>query len=246
MSSIRRFLFILFSLSSLALTAQIENTGQLLDAMQVKNRAKWFNTLTFKQETIRYSQQGQQRDTSIWDEAVKYPDQFRIDYLNNNRTIIFKNDSAYRFDNRTYVDTRYQPQEFLLFKGGLYFMSPGQVMDKLKSYGYDVSLFREDEFNGQKVYVVGAKKGDLKTKQFWVNKDYFYTVRRISTVSGGRVLDVQYEGHKAFGGGWVERKVIFYINDQLLQVENYLDIKVDIELDELVFDSKSPSFNWYK
>ena len=70
----RAYLF-LFLVLPIGLSAQLTNTGQLLDAMQVKHRGKWFKTLTFQQETIRY-REGQKSETSIWNEAVHYPDHF--------------------------------------------------------------------------------------------------------------------------------------------------------------------------
>ncbi|OEK04801.1 LolA-like protein [Roseivirga misakiensis] len=226
--------------------AQITSTDQLLDAMQVKNRSSWFKEFTFRQETIRYNQNGSIRDTAIWYEAVSYPDHFRIDYNDQGRFVIFRNDSSYRFQNYALQSQRIEPQEFLLFKGGMYFMSPVEVKAKLKTYGYDTSVFREDRLNGKKAYVVGAKKGDLKTKQFWIDADHYFTVRRISDVGQGRILDVQYSDHKRVNGGWVEQKVTFYLNERLLQVENYLDINANLKIPPNVFNPFDPSKSWFK
>ena len=231
---------------STALSAQITNTGQLLDAMQTRYRGKWFKEYTFAQQTIRYTQDGAVRDTALWHEAVNYPDHFRIDFQEPGRFVIFKNDSSWRFQQAELQQQRYEPQEFLLFKGGMYFRSPGSIMDKLKEYGYDTSIFREDRLNGRKAYVVGAKEGDLNTKQFWIDADHFYTVRRISRVSNGRVLDVQYSDHKRVAGGWVEQTVTFYIDGMLLQVEKYLDIDASKPLDANIFNQKKPALDWFR
>ncbi|MFY0592163.1 hypothetical protein [Roseivirga sp.] len=226
--------------------AQISETGQLLDAMQVKNRKTWFKEFTFRQETIRYDQNGAIRDTAIWHEAVSYPDHFRIDYNDQGRFVIFRNDSAYRFQEYQLQRASLEPQEFLLFKGGMYFMSPAKIKEKLEDYGYDVTIFREDRLNGRRAYVVGAKMGDLKSKQFWIDADHFFTVRRISDVGQGRSLDVQYSDHKKVNGGWVEQKVTFYLNERLLQVENYLDIEAAIKLTSDIFNPKVPKRHWFK
>ncbi len=226
--------------------AQITSTGQLMDAMQVKNRSDWFKEFTFTQETIRYNQNGAVRDTAIWYEAVSYPDLFRIDYNDQGRFIIFRNDSAYRFQNYNFQSARIEPQEFLLFKGGMYFISPARVMDKLNEYGYDTSVFREDRLNGKRAYVVGAKEGDLETKQFWVDADHFYTVRRVSKTGRGAVLDVQYSDHKRVEGGWVEQTVTFFLDGRMLQIEHYLDIDASKRLSKEVFDPAKPSKYWYK
>lgn len=242
----KKIYLILFAALHFQTLGQIAETGQLLDAMQTKHRGKWFKTLTFQQETIRYNGEGSLRDTALWNEAVRYPDHFRIDYLNTERTAVFKSDSAYRFEKGQFLSKAHQPQEFLLFKGGLYFMSPSEVLNKLKTYGYDTTKIRRDRFNGQDVYVVGADKGDTNTKQFWLNADHFYLVRRISQTANGAVLDVHYGGHQRFGRGWVERNVTFYLNKRLIQIENYLDIKVEVELTDDVFSATHPKLNWYQ
>lgn len=228
------------------LSAQITNTGQLLDAMQVRYRGHWFKEYTFAQQTIRYHQNGAVRDSSLWHEAVSYPDHFRIDFGEPGRFVIFKNDSSWRFQNHQLQQSRLEPQEFLLFKGGMYFRPSTSIVDKLKEYGYDTSVFREDRLNGRRAYVVGAREGDLSTKQFWIDADHFYTVRRISRVSNGRTLDVQYSDHKRVAGGWVEQTVTFYLDGRLLQVERYLDIDSSRTLKPSIFNPEKPLMDWFK
>ncbi len=242
----RGLLCVLLAVFGHAMMAQIANTGQMLDAMQTRYRGKWFKEYTFAQQTIRYDQNGAVRDTMLWHEAVSYPDHFRIDFAELGRFVIFKNDSSWRFQNETLQQQRFEPQEFLLFKGGMYFIQPAEIMAKLKAYGYDTSIFREDRLNGHRAYVVGARKDDLNTKQFWIDADHFYTVRRISQVSNGRTLDVQYSDHKKVTGGWVEQTVTFYLDGRLLQVEKYLDIDASKPLDKAIFDVASPKINWFK
>lgn len=214
--------------------------------MQVKNRSSWFKEFTFTQETIRYDQNGAVRDTAIWYEAVSYPDLFRIDYNDQGQFVVFRNDSSYRFKDYAFQRAALEPQEFLLFKGGMYYIPASSVKKKLEDYGYDISTFREDRFNGRRVYVVGAKSDDLNTKQFWIDADHYYTVRRISQVSNGKTLDVQYSNHKRVNGGWVEQVVTFYFDGRLVQVENYLDIQADKVLDKSIFNPSNPSKYWYK
>ena len=218
----------------------------MLDAMQTRYRGKWFKEYTFAQQTIRYDQNGAVRDTMLWHEAVSYPDHFRIDFAELGRFVIFKNDSSWRYDNEQLQQARLEPQEFLLFKGGMYFRSPSSIMQKLKDYGYDTSIFREDRLNGRRAFVVGAKEGDLNTKQFWIDADHFFTVRRISQVSNGRTLDVQYSDHKRVKGGWVEQTVTFFIDGRMFQIEKYLDIDASKTLDPAIFNEDNPKMDWFK
>ena len=232
--------------SNFTIQAQITNTAQLLDAMQSRYRGNWFETFTFEQQTIRFQENGAVRDTAIWNEAIHYPDQFRIDYGEAGRFVVYRSDSAYRFTNFELQSARFEPQEFLLFKGGMYFMPANKVLEKLEEYGYNTALFREDRLHGQRVYVIGAEKSDLATKQFWVNADHYYTVRRISLAGQGRTLDVQYSDHKKFADGWVEQTVFFYLNGRLIQKELYLDIEVDVQLSQDIFNQNKPALNWWR
>jgi outer membrane lipoprotein-sorting protein len=239
-------LILILLLGCFELEGQITSTDQLLDAMQTKHRGAWFKNFTFAQQTIRFKQDGSVRDTAVWNEAVQYPDFFRIDYNENGRFIIFRNDSSFRFENFEFQRSGVEPQEFLLFKGGLYFQPASSILQKLKKYGYDTSIFREDYLNGKRAYVVGAQKGDLSAKQFWVDADNFYTLRRVSKLSGERVLDVQYRDHVKIEGGWVEQAVLFYLDGRKIQIENYFDIKIHNTLNENIFDPNDPDKYWYK
>ncbi len=226
--------------------SQIASTGQLLDAMQTRYRGKWFKEFTFEQQTIRYDRNGAVRDTAIWYEAVKYPNNFRIDNNPNGDFVLFRNDSSFRFRSYEFQRAAYEPQEFLLFKGGLYFRPVNTILDQLKAYGYDTSLFREDRFNGRRAYVIGAEKGDLTTKQFWIDADYFYSLRRISGIGGGRTLDLQYADHEKIDGGWVERTVTIFVDGRKVQIEYYLEIDTKPNLGNDVFDPKNPSRDWFR
>ena len=128
----------------------------------------------------------------------------------------------------------------------MYYRPRNEVIEKMKAYGYDTSILRYDQLNGRNAIVVGANADDLKTKQFWLDADHFYTVRRISKTSNGQVLDVIYSDHKPINGGWVEQVVTFYLDGRLLQVENYLNIRADVSLDPDIFQPKSPKRDWFK
>ena len=243
----RKLIILIVLLSSgVCLNAQISFTEQLLDAMQNRYRGKWFQEFAFKQQTIRYDQEGAARDTAMWYEAVSYPDNFRIDQNPNGRFVIFRNDSSYRFDNYEFQRSAFEPQEFLLFKGGLYFRPINSVLNQLENYGYNTSIFREDMFNGRRSYVIGAEKGDLKTKQFWIDAENFYTVRRISGISRDRTLDLQYSEHEEFNGGWVERTVIILVDGRKVQMEYYLEVDAETPIPKDVFNPKNPSRDWFK
>lgn len=247
-----RYLFVVLSVFSFSLfgfSQKIKDTEGLIKAMHQKYQGEWFDAFTFVQETVRYEADGSERDRHIWYEAIAYPKNFRIDYgaIDNGNASLFRNDSMYRFRNGVLERAELNPQQFLLMKGGLYHYEVPAVVTMLQEYGYDVTQFREDRFNGRKVYVLGAPEGDLSAAQFWIDAKKFYLVRRISTVSNGKVLDVHYSDHIKTGGGWVEQTVKFYLDGRYIQLENYKEIDTKPELNSKVFDPKwFGKVHWYR
>jgi cyclase len=49
---------------------------------------------------------------------------------------------------------------------------------RLKRLGFDLATVHDDSWEGRPVYVVGARAGDLRTRQFWVDKERLVFVRR--------------------------------------------------------------------
>lgn len=217
--------------------------------MKKRYQGKWFNAFTFVQKTVRYKKDGQPGDTALWYEAIRYPNNFRIDFGHPKKgnSVVFNADSAYRFQKGKLTNTRYDPQYFLLLKGGLYHRKLKECLQILKKGGYATHLFHQNTYNGRPVYVIGANKGDLKTPQFWIDQQHFYIVRRTQKISKGRVLDVQYTKHKATGGGWVEQIVRFEVDGRLVQIEEYTKIDTSPHLTKDLFDpAKYGQSHWYK
>lgn len=228
---------------------KIQNVEALIEAMHKKYQGKWFDGFTFLQETIRFAEDGSEKDRRIWYEAIQYPNNFRIDYgaLEEGNSALFRNDSMYRFRNNVLERAEVNPQQFLLMKGGLYHFPVHEVAQKLSDYGYDINKFRTTRFRGKKVYVLGAVEGDLKSPQFWLDAKRFYLVRRISTLSNGKVLDVHYDDHLKSNGGWVEQTVKFYLDGRYVQLENYKEIDTAPKLNPGVFDPRQfGQVHWYE
>ena len=106
----------------------------------------------------------------------------------------------------------------------------------MEGYGYNCNIFRKDVLNEKAVYIIGAEKGDLKSKQFWIGTEHFYMVRRISNQKS--TLDVIYSDHISSNGGWVEQVVEFWSNGTYVQKEYYKDIDTNPQLNEAIFDHK--------
>ncbi|WP_422860569.1 hypothetical protein ACOKFD_06950 [Flagellimonas sp. S174] len=208
--------------------------------MKTKNDSNWFRNFTFKQRTFFFDKKGVQTDSAIWYEAVSYPYLFRIDRnLAEKDYTIYRNDSTYQFKNNSLIMATNRPAVHLVFKGGLYFISLEEAMTKLDEYGFDTAVFRKDKFKEELVYVIGEE-----ANQFWLHQEDFYCVRRISTDSRGKKMDVIYDDFKPIGKGWVEQKVTFYYEGKKRLEEFYYDIKLKDTISPKTF-SVTKNNQWY-
>ena len=226
---------------------EINSSEALIQAMHEKYKGKWFDQFTFVQETIKYDSAGNESETSIWYEAIDYPKKFRIDYgpLSEGNAVIFDKDSVWIFKENNFIKKAYSPREFLLMKGGLYHLSVEETITQLKEYGYNTNIFKKDVLNGKPVYIIGAEIGDLTSKQFWLDAENFYMVRRIS--SQKKTLDVIYSDHIFSNGGWVEQVVEFWVDGVYVQKEFYKDIDTNPKLSDAIFNPQMfGKTHWFK
>jgi hypothetical protein len=100
-----------------------------------------------------------------------------------------------------------------------------------------MSLVRSDEFQGRKVFVVGAARtDDLTSPQFWVDAERLVTVRAILPSGNGAALDCVLDGYVKSGASWVATKVSMSIGGKLRQLEEYTDLRTDVDLPDALFD----------
>jgi hypothetical protein len=210
---------------------QIATTEQLIKAMQDRYKGKWSRTVTFTQYNTHYA-----ADTiktqSVWHEAIQFPDKFRIDFgkISEGNAVIFAQDSAYTFKDGQLKSSRLQVNNLLLLTGGLFFISPEDALSRLKEAGYNLSIFREDTWEGEPVYVVGALKGDDQASQLWISKTHLYLLRTITQSPDHHIQEAQFRKHVRMGGGWIETEVLFLKDGQRQQLEVYKDIKANAKL----------------
>ncbi|WP_298792258.1 hypothetical protein [uncultured Allomuricauda sp.] len=219
---------------------ELNNTKDLFRAMKIKNDNSWYKNFTFKQHTLRFDENGQQTDSTVWYESVSYPYHFRIDRdIKENIYTIYRNDSTYNFRQDTLFSKIAKPAAHLVFKGGLYFISLEESLDKLQKYGYDTNAFRKDKFKEQAVYVIGNEKN-----QIWLHANNFYCMRRIYTTDDDKTVDVVYDNFKPLGQGFVEQKVTFYVEGKKRLEEFYFDIKLKNHFDAQIYDANT-NYKWY-
>lgn len=177
---------------------------------------------TFSQKNTHY------RNDSIigksgWQEAIEFPDKFRIDFGDkaSGNFVIFKNDSSYRYKNGELKTRKADANTLLLLLGGMYYRSLEDVLARLEKAGYNTAVLSKQRLNRQKVYVVGAAKGDVSSNQIWISKNTWRIVRIIEKTGENGSMDVSFDRHQAHCKGYVESKVTFKRNGKIEQVEEY-------------------------
>ena len=227
--------------------AKIKSAEDLIKVMKEEAEKSPLMSYTFIQETIRYKD-GKPGDPETWYEAVQYPDRLRIDLgdLENGRTALYRSDSVYYFKDHELVRERPEVMEFLLLEGGIKVYSVEHVLKRMKDSGYDLSIFRKDKYLGRKVYVVGAKKGDLDAKQVWIDQERMSEVRRVDILPDGRKLEVQYLESTEVMNTWIPKQIDFYMDGKMMQREIYNDVKGNPELDPRLFEpAQIDAWHWY-
>ena len=226
--------------SSGVLAADPANAEELIRAMQKKHSATWYRTLVFAQKTVTYEPDGTV-ENGIWYEALSAPGKLRIDYdpLASGGGVIYNGGVVSTFADGKMVNSRPYNHPLLILGFDVSFQPVQKTLDQLKALNMDTSLLRRDKWQGRDVYVVGAKEGDLKSPQFWIDKKNLYFVRLIQPVGkdGKSTQEIEFNKYqKVKGGGWIAPEVIVILDGKKVFTEEYYGIKTRVAIDEDLFD----------
>lgn len=233
------FVAIISALSILNSEAQqVTSTESLLKEMHARYNGKFYKHITFVQLN-KFFKDGVQTESSVWYEAFEYPGKLRVDYgpTVGKDGFISINDSLYFFKAGKLDHKEKKINETMLLQGDIYCIPIPTVIEKLKSLGYDISKFREDTWNNKPVYVIGADKGDITSRQFWIDKDFLYMVRQIFSENGS-IQEVHFTEHAAKGKFYIEDEVRIMENGKVVRTERYAEVNHDINLHDAIFDPK--------
>jgi hypothetical protein len=242
------FLVFLLLAGALAQSQAISSAATLLRAME--SRYSWYHTLTFTQKSTTYNADGTTK-VETWYEAASLPGKLRIDIgspAENNGYLMV--DGNLTIVKNGQVDKTLPYVNILLVLGFDVYTQPAEVTEKvLRAEGYDLSRFHEDIWEGKPAYVVGADKGDLKTKQFWIEKDSLLFVRVIepSRQNATKMNDIRFTHYQKLGKVWIAARVEVHSEGRLAFSEDYTDIQDDSKVDAAVFDpAKFSATHWEK
>jgi len=219
--------------------AKIETTEDLVQAMQKKYAKSWYKTATFVQKTTNYEKDGTTK-VETWYEALSVPGSLRIDFTptKDGNGILFTNSQIYVFKNGKVDSNRPFVHPLMILGFDIYRLPQVDVMEKLKGLKFDLSVFREDTWQGRPAYVIGAKAGDLHSPQFWIDKKTLYFVRMIrpSGRDGAQTQETQFNKYQSLGGCWMLPKVIFMVDGKTVTTVEYSELRANIPLDGKLFD----------
>ena len=220
--------------------SKFENGEQLVAAMHKKYDGKWYKTLTFVQKNTAYKPDGT-TENSLWYEALSAPGRLRIDFdpLAGGEGIMFVDGQQHTFKDGKLANSRPFIHPLLVLAFDVYTQPVDRTVSQLKELKFDLSQIREDTWKGQPVYVVGAKEGDLKTGQFWVDKKNLLFVRMLQMVGKNKdhVQETQFNKYEKAKGGWVSTEVLFLVDGKKNWLEEYSDTQANVPLAADLFDT---------
>jgi hypothetical protein len=221
--------------------AQIGSADALVRSIHDRYAKSWYQTLTFTQKSTTYNDDGITK-VETWYEAALLPGKLRIDIgpAADGGAYLLSDGNVTIFDKGKEVNSRPLVNMLLVLGFDVYRQAPEKTLQVIASEKYDVGKFHEDTFEGRPMYVVGAEKGDLKSRQFWVDKERLLFVRLFQPDRSdeNRIEDIRFTDYREVEGGWVAARVEVRAGDRLVFSEDYSDIKVNPVLDGALFDAK--------
>jgi hypothetical protein len=216
---------------------------ELVRLMHQRYAGRWYRTITFVQTTSFPD-----RPSETWYEAGTIPGRLRIDVAptDSMKAFMYVGDSSVVFRGGKRVAAREDRNLLMTLGFDVYGQAPETTIAQLEAAGVDLSKLHEDSWNGTKVWVVGAEKGDTATSQFWIERERLLFVRLIEARKNPKqpqaaadLLDVTFEKYQPLGKGWVAPEVVIKVNGNEIQREVYRDIRADVPLQADLYDTET-------
>jgi outer membrane lipoprotein-sorting protein len=229
---------------------EIGSAEALVQAMHARYEKSWYDTVTFTQASTTYNADGtKKRDT--WYEAASLPGKLRIDFgpVSDGNGVILADGTATFFQKGKQTASRPFVNMLLVLGFDVYKQSPETTLAQLKAEGIDLTKFHEETWQGETYYEVGADKGDLKSKQFWVEKKRLLFARIIEPDRRDptKTEDTRFTNYRPLDKSVIAERVEVYSEGKLVFTEDYTDIQGGVKLEPGVFDPKQfTTAHWQK
>lgn len=224
-----------------ALLASPPNGRQIVQAMHDRYAGKWYRTLTFVQKNTATRPDGSQ-EHSIWHEYAALPGKLRIEFApaDSGNGLLFVSDSQFVFHADTLGNASAFIHPLMVLGFDVYFEPAERTAARLERLKFDLATVHEDTWQGRPVYVVGAKPGDLRARQFWVDRERLVFVRLLEPGQRdtSRISDIRFNKYQPAGDAWLSAEVAFLVDGLERWLEEYTEIKTDAPLADALFDPR--------
>jgi len=224
-----------------AAAQELRDGTAVLRAMHDRYANDWYDTLTFQQDSITHNADGTDK-TEVWYESLMIPGKLRIDMgkPDSGNGVLVADGTLTRFQNNQVTTSRPFVHMLLVLGFDVYKQPVDTTTAQIKSEGFDLANVHDDTWEGKTVYVVGADKGDLKSKQFWIEKDTLLFVRMVEPDQKDptKTNDTRFGDYRKLSPGWVAARVDFYVDGKNVFSEVYSNILANPKLDPGLFDPK--------
>ena len=246
----RRLILLALVTFPLAHAQEVRTGSDVLRAMHDRYSSSWYQTLTFTQKSTTYNADGTSK-AETWYEAASIPGKLRIDIgpASDGNGYVLVDGTVTVVKNGKVTGTRPLVNMLLVLGFDVYRQAPETTAKVVHDEGYDLSKLREDTWEGHPAYVVGADKGDLKSKQFWITKDKLLFVRVIEPTQGDptKLNDIRFTNYQPLAGAWIAAGVEVYSEGKKVFSEDYTDIQANVKLDPATYDPQQFSAtHWEK
>jgi hypothetical protein len=219
----------------------ITTSGKLVREMHDRYAGKWYKTLSFEQTNTFYTSAGKEQK-SQWVQRLQVPGRLRVDFLplSAKSGLLIQNNRVTTFDNGKRVDRRRAIQPVLTLTGDVYAIPASVTLRRLDSLGVDLDKFHEENWNGHRVYVMGAEKGDLESSQIWIDADKLLLVRFIQREKRGDrsvITDTHVSDYREVEGYNVAFEFTSYRDGKVFFKEEYDKVKVNEPIPAELFDA---------
>ena len=223
-----------------ASSVRATSSSGLIKAMHDRYDGKYLKTMSFLQNNTAYTVTGQEQK-SQWYEHIEIPGKLRIAFLpaSQKSGLVQIDDRVASFDNGIRVDFRPSVNPLLLLTADVYVAPVATIMRELDTLHVDGDVIRDDTWDGQPVYVVGAKAGDSTSNQLWVDRDQLRLVRFIQSQRVGErttVSDIRVKGYKEIEGFDVPTEFLVIRNGRPVWREEYADVRINADFLPGTFD----------
>jgi hypothetical protein len=213
----------------------------VVEAMHARYDGKWYHTLTFVQHNTAYHPDSTV-EHSVWREWLMAPGKLRIEFqpADSGNGMIFAADSQFAFTKDSVTMARGFVHPLLVLGFDVYAQPVDRTIALLTQRRIDMSVLSETTWEGRPVWVIGAKAGDLHSRQFWVDKERLVFVRLLGPAGQdtSKTSDTRFNKYAPLAGGWISAEVEFLVDGQRQFLEEYVDIQANVPMPAALWDAR--------